>query len=74
MYGPTHHHTHGCCAHACHHGCDCVDPALYAVGELVLAPFVLIGSVLLWAAKHPAGAAVALAVALVALALAGVLA
>ena len=71
-----HHHAGRCrgcgCCSCCCGRCD-VDPDLWALGELVLAPLIALGTLAAWAARRPlivlilaAGGAVALAVTAVA--------
>jgi hypothetical protein len=57
-----HYGRHNCCCHCTRCGSG-VDEDLWALGELLVAPFVALGTLARWAARSPVGAAVLLAVA-----------
>jgi hypothetical protein len=61
MTGHHRYGRHGCCSH-CTRCCSGVDEDLWALGELLVAPFVALGTLARWAARNAAGAAVLLTV------------
>jgi hypothetical protein len=66
-HGCGHHHC-GCCCGSRAYCPACSDEAAWALGELVLAPFVALGIVAAWLARRPVALVIVLGAAVVALA------